>query len=321
MRKNLVITGGAGFIGSHLLDALKNDGVNICVFDNLSTGKLEHINHHIENKKLTFMQGDLLDIDKVTKAVEHYNIVFHLAANPEVRVSSVNPQIQYQQNVASTFNLLEAARKAGNVETFLFASSSAVYGEPRRIPTPEDYAPLEPISIYGATKLACEALITAYAHTYGFKAIIYRLANIIGSRSQHGVIHDFIKKLRNNPKQLEILGDGTQIKSYLYITDCIEAILLGLEKAQKRVEVFNLGSEDQINVKTIAQIVVDEMKLKNVGFKLTGGVDGGRGWKGDVKNMLLDISRIKSLGWKPRLNSEEAVRQATYDLVKEQKKN
>jgi len=314
----VLVTGGAGFIGSHLVDALLRQKTNVNVLDNFSNGTKQNIKQHLNNNSLKLVKGDLSNKKDVSKALEDCDIVFHLAANPEVRLSSIDPETHFQQNVMATFNLLEATRITGSVEAFVFTSSSTVYGEPAQIPTPEDYAPLEPISVYGATKLACEALITAYAHTYGFKAIIYRLANIIGSRSQHGAIHDFIKKLRNNPEQLEILGDGTQTKSYLYITDCIEAMLLGLEKAIKRVEIFNLGSEDQINIKAIAQIVVEEMGLKNVKFKLTGGVDGGRGWKGDVKNMLLDVSRLKSIGWKPKLNSEEAVKQATKDLVKEQ---
>jgi len=313
-----LVTGGAGFIGSHIIDTLLRRKADVIVLDNFSGGKKENRKQHHRNPNCKLVQGNLLIKKDVSKALKDCTVIFHLAANPEVQSSSVYPETHYQQNIAATFNLLEATRITGSVEAFVFTSSSTVYGEPAQIPTPEDYAPLEPISVYGATKLACEALITAYAHTYGFKAIIYRLANIIGSRSQHGAIHDFIKKLRNNPEQLEILGDGTQTKSYLYITDCIEAMLLGLEKAKKRVEIFNLGSEDQINIKAIAQIVVEEMGLKNVKFKLTGGVDGGRGWKGDVKNMLLDVSRLKSIGWKPKLNSEEAVKQATKDLVKEQ---
>jgi len=157
------------------------------------------------------------------RSVDGVEAVFHLAANPEVKLSSTCPEIHYQQNVVATFNLLEAIRKTGNIKTFIFTSSSTVYGEPTKIPTPEDYAPLKPISVYGASKLACEALISAYAHTYGFKAIIYRLANIVGPRNKHGVIHDFMQKLKTKPKELEILGDGTQNKSYLYINDCIEA--------------------------------------------------------------------------------------------------
>ena len=167
---------------------------------------------------------------------------------------------------------------------------------------------LRPISVYGASKLACEALISAYAHSYGFDAHIYRLANIVGPRSRHGVIVDFVKKLSENPKELEILGDGTQNKSYLYVDDCVKTLLLSLERPFRRFEIFNVGSEDQVDVLTIARIVTEEMGLTNVKFRLRGGLNGGRGWIGDVKNMLLDISKLKKVGWKPRYNSSEAVR-------------
>jgi len=187
--------------------------------------------------------------------------------------------------------------------------------EPQTIPTPENYAPLKPISLYGASKLASEALISAYAHTYNKKAIILRLANTIGPRSQHGVVHDFIQKLRRNPKQLEILGDGTQTKSYLYITDCTKAIETAYKTAENQVEIYNVGSEDQINVTQIAKIVTEEMNLNNVKLTYTGGIDGGRGWKGDVKNMLLDINKLKSHGWKPKHNSVQALRKAVKHLV------
>lgn len=310
-----LVIGGAGFIGSHLVDALMTFRANLCALDNLSSGKLSNIKKWLGTNNFMFIHDDLFGSINLTKALKNCNVVFHLAANPEVRVGSVSPDIHYQQNVATTFNLLEAVRGTGNVKTLVFTSSSTVYGEATKNPTPEDYAPLEPISIYGASKLACEALITAYAHTYGFKAVIYRLANIVGPRNQHGVIHDFIKKLKKNPKELEILGDGTQSKSYLHVNDCIEAMLLGLEKSHKQIEVFNVGSEDQIDVKTIAEIVVKEMGFKDVKFKLTGGVDGGRGWKGDVKNMLLDIGMLKALGWRPKLDSAEAVKQTTKHLI------
>jgi UDP-glucose 4-epimerase len=166
-------------------------------------------------------------------------------------------------------------------------------------------------------QLSHRRAITAYAYTYGFNAVIYRLANIVGPRSRHGVIHDFVQKLKKNPRELEILGDGTQTKSYLHVSDCVETMLLGLEKSSGQVEIFNVGSEDQVGVKTIAQIVIEEMGLKNVKLTFTGGVDGGRGWKGDVKNMLLDISKLKALGWKPKLDSKQAVREAAKSLIKE----
>jgi UDP-glucose 4-epimerase len=314
----VLVTGGAGFIGSHLVDALMARGDEVCVFDNLSTGSLENVRRWLGSSGFTFIRGDLLspaDLERLE--VERYSVIFHLAANPEVKIGSTNPSVHFKQNIVATHGLLELVRRAASRPTLAFASTSTVYGEASRIPTPEDYAPLKPISTYGASKLACEALITAYAYTYGFNAVIYRLANIVGPRSKHGVIYDFIQKLKKNPRELEVLGDGTQAKSYLHVSDCVEAMLLGLEKSSEQVEIFNVGSEDQVDVKTIAEIVVEEMGLKDVKLTFTGGVDGGRGWKGDVKNMLLDVSRLKALGWRPRLNSKQAVREAAKSLMRE----
>jgi UDP-glucose 4-epimerase len=314
----VLVTGGAGFIGSHLVDALMARGDEVCVFDNLSTGSLENVRRWLGSSGFTFIRGDLLspaDLERLE--VERYSVIFHLAANPEVKIGSTNPSVHFKQNIVATHGLLELVRRAASRPTLAFASTSTVYGEASRIPTPEDYAPLKPISTYGASKLACEALITAYAYTYGFNAVIYRLANIVGPRSKHGVIYDFIQKLKKNPRELEVLGDGTQAKSYLHVSDCVEAMLLGLEKSSEQVEIFNVGSEDQVDVKTIAEIVVEEMGLKDVKLTFTGGVDGGRGWKGDVKNMLLDVSRLKALGWRPRLNSKQAVREAAKSLTRE----
>ncbi|MEM2921365.1 MAG: NAD-dependent epimerase/dehydratase family protein, partial [Candidatus Bathyarchaeia archaeon] len=283
---NVLVTGGAGFIGSHLVDALMERVEKVCVYDDLSSGSLLNLNHWLENPRFSFEH-----IDIRTHAIDltRFDTVFHFAASPEVRKVISNPESVFKQNVEATFALLEAVRKAENVETFVFSSSSTVYGDATLIPTPEDYSPLEPISLYGASKLACEALIAGYSHSYGFKAAIYRLANIVGPRSSHGVTYDFVQKLKKNPQQLEILGDGTQTKSYLYIDDLISSIFLSLGKLKNGVNIFNVGSEDQVDVKTIAQIVVEEMGLKDTYMFFTGGVDGGRGWKGDVKNMLLDI--------------------------------
>jgi UDP-glucose 4-epimerase len=235
-----------------------------------------------------------------------------LAANPEVRVGETNPKVHFDNNVLASFNLLEAMRK-NNVSKIVFTSTSAVYGDARIMPTPENY-PCEPISTYGASKLAAESLIMSYCNTFGIKSVIFRLANVIGSRSNHGVIYDFIKKLKNNNERLEILGDGRQCKSYLYITDCIDAMLFGEKKAKNNIENFNLGSEDKITVKKISDLVVNGLNLKNVKYKFTGGING-RCWKGDVKFMLLSIDRIKRLGWKPKYNSEKAV-EKTVEYLK-----
>lgn len=317
--KKALVTGGAGFIGSHVVDALMRRGIAVCVFDNFSAGAMRNLKRWRYNSNLAVIKGDLLKSRDLAK-LEHdtYDAVFHMAANPEVRVGTANPNVHFQQNLAATQNLLEYLRKALNTHVLVFASTSTVYGDVTKVPTPEDYSPLYPISIYGATKLACEALITAYANTYGSKALIYRLANIVGPRSRHGVIFDFIQKLKKNSDELEILGDGTQTKSYLYVNDCVEAALLGLERTNKQVDIYNVGSEDKIDVKTIANTVMQEMRLKNVKLRYTGGVDGGRGWVGDVKSMLLDVKKMKSIGWKPKLDSQQAVRKTVREMLAKQ---
>jgi len=313
-----LVTGGAGFIGSHLCDLLAQNNWEITILDNFSAGSMGNIQHLLKQmpQKVKLLKGDCTNPIHVKKALKNVEMVFHFVANPEVRLELSNPKTCFEQNIYATYILLQQLANISKLHTLVFASTSTVYGEPETIPTPENYAPLKPISLYGASKLASEALISAYAHTYNFKAIIYRLANTLGPRSQHGVIHDFIQKLKKNPNELEILGDGTQTKSYLYINDCIKAMLLGLNKTKSQVEIYNVGSEDQIDVKTIAQIVINEMELKNVKLAFTGGVNGGRGWIGDVKNMLLNISKIKSLGWNPDLNSKQAIRKTTKQLLR-----
>ncbi len=312
----IFVTGGAGFIGSHLVDRLCQNNFDVVVFDNLSAGRKENIEKWFETSNFKFVFGDLLLSEKIPHDLSGCETVFHLAANPEVRAGSENPTLHFEQNVLATFNLLEAVRKAESVKTLVFTSSSTVYGDAYEIPTPENYAPLKPVSVYGASKLASEALIASYAYTYGFKAVIYRLANIVGARTKHGVIHDFIRKLKENPKSLEILGDGTQKKSYLHVSDCLEAMLIGLEASKEKVEIYNIGSDDQVGVKEIADIICGKMGLNNVQYMFTGGVDGGRGWKGDVKFMLLNSNKLKQLGWKPKFNSRQAVERAVEEILK-----
>jgi len=304
----ILITGGAGFIGSHLVDGLTEKN-KLTVLDNLSSGRLEFIQQHLENPNFDFHKTDLLkdDIDKYFKDVDE---VWHLAANPNVRISDVNVHLE---QIIVTKNVLEAMKK-NNIKKITFTSTSTVYGEAidkNKKPTPEDY-PTFPISLYGASKLSCEALICSYCHTFDFQAWIFRLANIIGPRSTHGVIYDFINKLKNNPNELEILGDGNQTKSYLFIDDCIDAMLLARKKSNDRINVFNIGSEDWLPVRKIAEILCEEMGLRPK-FRFTGG---DRGWKGDVPLMLLGISKIKGLGWKPKCNSNEAVRNVIRHIAK-----
>jgi UDP-glucose 4-epimerase len=316
--KRVLVTGGAGFIGSSLCEKLASLGSQVIIFDNFSFGKYENVEEILEKytDKACLLKGDCKKPSDVKKAVSDVDIVFHFAANPEVRLELNDPKNCFEQNIYATHILLEALRQTCDVEKVVFASTSTVYGDADVFPTHESYGPLKPISIYGASKLASEALISSYAYLYNFAATILRFANIIGLKSQHGVIPDFINKLRKNEKELEILGDGTQRKSYLYIDDCVDAILTACEKGGSQVEIFNVGSEDWVAVERIAEIIVEETGLKNVKFRITGGVNGGRGWKGDVKKMLLDVSKLKSLGWKPKYNSEQAVRLTTKLILK-----
>lgn len=316
---NVLVTGGAGFIGSHLVDRLMNMGYYVRVVDNLSSGSLENIEAWVECPRFDFVRGDLKDQVVAKKGVDGVEVVYHLAANPDVRVGEVNPSIHLRENLLATFNVLEAMRESEVAKVIVFLSSSTVYGEPEEFPTPEDYGPLLPISVYGASKLGCESFVSAYGHTFGLRGLILRLANVVGNRSAHGVVVDFVKKFQQNPKKLEILGDGNQSKSYLHIKDFLDAVFVALRcflNGEKIVEVYNVGSFDQVDVKRIAEIVSEEMGLQNPEFKFTGGVDEGRGWRGDVRTMLLSSSKLLDLGWKPWLTSEEAIRQSCLELLR-----
>ncbi|MCK4703175.1 NAD-dependent epimerase/dehydratase family protein, partial [Candidatus Bathyarchaeota archaeon] len=312
----VLVTGGAGFIGSHLVDRLMETGNQVRVIDNLASGQLSNLDRWMDHQGFEFIEGDLLERDASLEAVEGCSQVFHLAANPEVQANKADPEEHFRQNIEATYSLLEAVAERGGVELLVFASTSTVYGEATVLPTPEGYGPTKPISMYGASKLACEALISAYASMHGFKAVIYRLANVVGPRSNHGVIWDFVGKLRGSPEELEVLGDGTQSKSYLYIDDCVDGFLKGVESVEQ-VAVFNIGSMDRASVLRIAEIVKEEAGQPEAMIRLTGGVDGGRGWKGDVKLMHLDTASLRRLGWAPKYNSEEAVR-LTARAVSEQ---
>jgi len=316
----ILVTGGVGFIGSHLVDRLMVDGRNVTVFDNLSNGSLKNLERWLENEHFRFIKGDLKKPGDVGEAVKDIELVFHLAANPEVRVGETDPSIHFQENLAATFNLLEAMRESPSAKIFVFFSTSTVYGEAAILPTPEDCGPSIPISTYGASKLGCEALASSYAHTFGLRTLILRVANVVGSRANHGVIIDFINKLETDPKRLEILGDGTQKKSYLHIEDFIDAtthVTSRFLDDEKKADVYNVGSVDQVEVKKIAEVVAEEMGLRDVNLVFTGGVDGGRGWLGDVKIMLLSIDKLMKTGWKPKYTSEQAVGLAVKAILKE----
>ena len=313
--KRILVTGGAGFIGSHLVDrlSLAND---VVILDNLSAGKLEFIRHHLDKDSIRFIRGDLLNPEDLDTAMAGADIVFHLAANPDVRLGVTDPYVHVEQNILATYNVLEAMRRHG-VRVIAFTSTCTVYGQATLLPTPEDYGPMIPISIYGASKLACEALISAYADNFDFTACSYRFANVVGSRSTHGVTFDFVHKLRKDPTRLEILGDGRQTKSYFHISDCIDAMIHAFEHNTEMYGIFNIGSKDYIDVTTIANAVARVMGLGNVEYRYTGGVDGGRGWKGDVKTMLLSIEKLERLGWEPRYSSEESIEMTARDVLRD----
>ncbi|MGD0477185.1 MAG: NAD-dependent epimerase/dehydratase family protein [Nitrososphaerales archaeon] len=306
------MTGGAGFIGSSLCECLLTKDYHVICFDNLSAGSRSNLSRILTRRDFVLVEGDCKSEHDLATVERDIDVVFHLSANPEVRPDRVDPNTCFTENILATKNVLESVRRS-SASILVFASSSTVYGDALVHPTAEDYAPLLPISIYGASKLASEALISGYARTYGLKAIIFRLANVVGPKSNHGVVPDFMEKLKGNAEELEILGDGTQTKSYLHVDDCVMAMTRECS-ANDSVSTFNLGAEDQINVRTVADIVCEEMGVKPH-YTFTGGVDGGRGWRGDVKNMLLDISKLESVGWKPKCNSAEAVRKTVQELL------
>ena len=314
------MTGGAGFVGSHLVDALMVRGFRVRVVDDLSGGSLRNVEGWMGDSRFELVRGDLRDPAVAERSVDGVELVFHLAANPDVRLGESEPAVHFSENLLMTFNVLEAMRKSEKARHIVYASTSTVYGEAKVFPTPEDYGPLLPISVYGAAKLGCEALISSYCHTFGLSGVLLRFANVVGTRAKHGVIVDFIGKLKQNPEELEILGDGKQKKSYLHVKDLVNgffAVLPRLDRAGS-VEAFNVGSSDWVDVKRIAEVVCEEMNV-NPRFKFSDVLGDGRGWKGDVRTMRLAVEKIMGLGWKPELTSEEAVRQGCVEVLEEMK--
>jgi UDP-glucose 4-epimerase len=305
------VTGGTGFIGSHLVDKLIEKGYQITVYDNLSSGKKQFVDKHLQNKNFKFIESDLLDFNQLKKSIKGHDVVFHIAANPFVRLGEKQTKLDLEQGAIATYNVLESMR-LNEIKKIIFSSSSVVYAEVPNIAIPENYGPTLPISLYGAGKLASEGLISAFCGTFDFQAWIFRFANVVGIRGTHGVIVDFIDKLRKNPKNLEILGDGKQQKPYLYVSDVVYGMIYGFEKSNNKINLFNLGCDSNTTVTKIAEMVVEEMGLKSVKFKYTGGK---RGWPGDVPRFQLDATKIKKLGWKERYTSDDAVRKAIREIL------
>jgi UDP-glucose 4-epimerase len=307
------ITGGAGFIGSHMTDRLLREGHQVTVFDNLSSGTESRIAHHMKDKNFRFVKGNLLKKQEVAKAMKGHDFVIHFASNPDIAKALKQPDIDLKLGILTAFNVLDAMRVNG-IGKIAFPSGSGVYGDVGSTYTKESFGPLLPISMYGASKLSVEALICAFCSQYDMQGWIFRFANIIGPRQTHGVTLDFVKKLKANPAELRILGDGTQSKSYVYVSEIIDAMLFCISRSKHRVNLFNVASADFISVNEIAKIAMEELGLRKVQLKYTGG---NRGWKGDVPIVRLDVTKLNKLGFKVKMTSEQAVRKAVRDVIKE----
>lgn len=304
-----LVTGGAGGIGGHLVRALRSRGWSVRVVDNFSSGRMDNLTGLEKDPQVEVVRADVVDLPSILPAFEGIDLVWHLSANPDVRRGVEETDLDLQQGTLGTRNVLEAMRRKG-VAKIAFSSSSVVYGHPKVFPTPEDYGPLFPESLYGASKLASEGLISAFGHSFGIQSWIFRFANVVGPGANHGVIFDFLQKLRKDPTRLEVLGDGKQRKGYLWVTDCVEGMLLATEKATEKVNVFNLAPEDTISVAEIAQRVLD---LTHTPAKIhyTGGA---RGWPGDVPVQQLATARIRALGFHAKYGSKEVVDQSILAL-------
>jgi UDP-glucose 4-epimerase len=296
------VTGSAGFIGSTLVDRLLKEGHVVLGYDNFSTGQTEFLSEAKKFSNFRQVRGDLLNVDSLTQAMKGTNFVFHLAANADVRFGLQHPRKDLEQNAIATFHVLEAAR-ANGIHRIAFASTGSIYGEPEIFPTPED-APF-PIqtSLYGASKLAAEGLIEAYCEGFGFQGYIFRFVSILGERYSHGHIFDFYKSLRVNPHELRVLGDGHQRKSYLYVQDCLDAIMIAIEKSQDKVNIFNLGTDEYCEVNGSIAWITEHLGIRPK-LSCTGGK---RGWVGDSPFIFLDCRKIRALGWAPKLSIREGV--------------
>lgn len=302
---NYFIAGGAGFIGSHLVKKiLKEESKSfVIVFDNFTSGQMWHLEEVIDNKRLSIVKGDIKDIDFLVASMKSADCVYHFASNPDISKALTQPDIDFWEGTYLTNNILEAVRRDA-VPKLIYASGSGVYGDAGYVETDEDYSPLIPISTYGASKLAGEALISSYCFMFGLNAAAFRFANVVGPNQTHGVGYDFLNKLIKNPVELDILGNGTQSKSYIYVYDVLNAIRLIETKYLKGFSYFNVATNDYITVKEIAEVVLDVMGLKNT--KLNFGEDD-RGWKGDVPIVRLNSEKIRNIGWTNKYNSKQAI--------------
>lgn len=313
----IFVSGGAGFIGSHLTQRLLSlkTTKRVIVYDNFTSGTRQHLAGVLEDPRLEIIAADIKDIAKLTAAMKGSDTVFHFAANPDIAKAVTQPDIDFWEGTYLVQNVIEAMR-VNAVPRLLYMSGSGVYGENAGVEFREDYGPCMPISTYGASKLACEALISAYCHMFGLTARAFRFANVVGPRQTHGVGYDFVRRLKNDPTRLRILGDGLQSKSYIHVDDIMEAVLLANERCEARYDVFNVATGDYITVREIAALAAGVCGLKSadVAFEFTGG---DRGWKGDVPIVRFNSSKIQSLGWKCRRSSAEAMRDSMTAMREE----
>ena len=311
--KKILIFGGAGFIGSHLTERLIQDGAAVTVFDNLKTGRKSNLAQVFENPGFRFVEADVSDRKKVDATVPGHEIIFHFCDDSDIRSAAEHPDTFVEQNIMGLFYVLEAMRKNG-IRTILFPSSTTVFGELANPPASESHGPMMPLNIYGGAKLAAEGLISAWAHAYDFRAVVFRFVGIIGGRMDHGVVHDFVRKLQKDPTQLEILGDGTQRRSFVLVDDCIEGMLFALANANRSYNLVHIGNVDQISINETAETICRVMKLRNVKRLYTGGKVG---WKGDVTSNFIATETLTAWGWKPPRSSREAVLEAAGRLASE----
>ena len=296
------VTGAAGFIASNLVDRLLEEGVSVVGYDNFSTGLEENLELARSNRDFKLIRGDVLDLPALTEAMAGCDFVFHLAANADVRFGTLHPGKDLEQNTTATFNVLEAMR-ANGVKNIAFSSTGSIYGEPDLFPTPEDAPFPVQTSMYGASKLACEGLIEAYCEGFGFGGWIFRFVSILGERYSHGHVFDFYKRLLSDPDHLHVLGNGRQRKSYLYIQDCIDSMFMAIERAEDKVNIFNLGTDEYCEVNDSIGWISEHLGL-NPELSYQGGE---RGWIGDSPFIFLDCLRIRSLGWRPKLTIQEGI--------------
>jgi UDP-glucose 4-epimerase len=314
------IAGGAGFIGSHFADRfLASDQVRrVTLFDNFSSGREWHYEQHLArgDRRLDVVRGEVSDLDALTDAMTGHDLIIHLASNPDIARAALEPAIDFYQGTVLTHSVVEAMRRAG-VSRLIYASGSGIYGDAGDTVLEEDHGPLIPVSTYGASKLASEALIASYCAMFGLTACAFRFGNVVGGRQTHGVGYDFVRRLRNDPLRLRILGDGCQSKTYVHVSDVIDAVITACSRVRNGFAAFNVGTGDAISVTEIAELAVQCLDLADKPvFEYTGG---DRGWKGDVPVVRLDPRKLRSLGWRPRLSSREAVYQSLKELIADER--